>query len=220
MRTPSRWEGPSASTVSTRRHKLTARERIELLFDAGTFVEFGLLAHQHSMTGARHRAGSDACGRRRHGRRARRRPPRVLRRLRLHGHGGVDGHDRRAEGRPPAQEVDAQPAPDDLAARLRRRPHSGGGREHVCRQRRALLRAGPDERSRPAGGRDARTVRRRDRLHPGARGFRAHGQGDEQHVARRRAPGQSRNRRGDDRPRDGRQPDPLLHQRRRRPRGR
>ncbi len=32
--------------------KLTARERIELLFDAGTFVEFGMLAHQHSMTGA------------------------------------------------------------------------------------------------------------------------------------------------------------------------
>jgi acetyl-CoA carboxylase carboxyltransferase component len=34
------------------RHKLTARERIDLLFDPGTFVEFGLLAHQHSMTGA------------------------------------------------------------------------------------------------------------------------------------------------------------------------
>ncbi len=33
------------------RHKLTARERIDLLFDAGTFVEFGILAHQHSMTG-------------------------------------------------------------------------------------------------------------------------------------------------------------------------
>ena len=33
------------------KHKLTARERIDLLFDAGTFVEFGLLAHQHSMTG-------------------------------------------------------------------------------------------------------------------------------------------------------------------------
>jgi acetyl-CoA carboxylase carboxyltransferase component len=33
------------------RGKLTARERIDLLFDPGTFVEFGLLAHQHSMTG-------------------------------------------------------------------------------------------------------------------------------------------------------------------------
>jgi acetyl-CoA carboxylase carboxyltransferase component len=33
------------------KHKLTARERIDLLFDPRTFVEFGLLAHQHSMTG-------------------------------------------------------------------------------------------------------------------------------------------------------------------------
>jgi len=31
------------------RNKLTARERIERLFDPGTFEEFGLLAHQHSM---------------------------------------------------------------------------------------------------------------------------------------------------------------------------
>jgi acetyl-CoA carboxylase carboxyltransferase component len=31
--------------------KLTARERIDLLFDKGTFVEFGLLAHAHSFTG-------------------------------------------------------------------------------------------------------------------------------------------------------------------------
>jgi acetyl-CoA carboxylase carboxyltransferase component len=33
------------------RTKLTARERLDLLFDEGTFTEFGLLAHQHSMTG-------------------------------------------------------------------------------------------------------------------------------------------------------------------------
>ena len=31
--------------------KLTARERLALLFDPGTFNEFGLLAHQHSLTG-------------------------------------------------------------------------------------------------------------------------------------------------------------------------
>ena len=31
------------------RGKLTARERVALLFDEGTFEEFGLLAHQHSM---------------------------------------------------------------------------------------------------------------------------------------------------------------------------
>src|SRR5205807_6890416 len=31
------------------RSKLTARERIERLFDPGSFLEFGLLAHQHSL---------------------------------------------------------------------------------------------------------------------------------------------------------------------------
>src|SRR5205807_9945173 len=33
------------------RGKLTARERLALLFDPGSFVEFGLLAHQQSMRG-------------------------------------------------------------------------------------------------------------------------------------------------------------------------
>ncbi len=33
------------------RGKLTVRERIDLLFDPGTFVEFGLLAHQQSLRG-------------------------------------------------------------------------------------------------------------------------------------------------------------------------
>ena len=33
------------------RGKLTVRERIDLLFDTGTFVEFGLLAHQQSIRG-------------------------------------------------------------------------------------------------------------------------------------------------------------------------
>jgi methylmalonyl-CoA decarboxylase subunit alpha len=34
------------------RGKLTARERIDLLFDKGTFVEFGLLAHQQQVRGS------------------------------------------------------------------------------------------------------------------------------------------------------------------------
>jgi acetyl-CoA carboxylase carboxyltransferase component len=33
------------------KQKLTARERLDLLFDAGTFNEFGLLAQQHALTG-------------------------------------------------------------------------------------------------------------------------------------------------------------------------
>ncbi len=41
--------GAEAIAKQHGRNKLTARERIELLFDAGTFVEFGLLAHQHSL---------------------------------------------------------------------------------------------------------------------------------------------------------------------------
>ena len=41
--------GEAAIEKQHARTKLTARERLELLFDPGTFVEFGLLAHQHSM---------------------------------------------------------------------------------------------------------------------------------------------------------------------------
>jgi acetyl-CoA carboxylase carboxyltransferase component len=41
--------GEEAIAKQHGRNKLTARERIELLYDAGTFVEFGLLAHQHSL---------------------------------------------------------------------------------------------------------------------------------------------------------------------------
>jgi acetyl-CoA carboxylase carboxyltransferase component len=40
--------GADAIAKQHTRHKLTARERVDLLFDAGSFVEFGLLAHQHS----------------------------------------------------------------------------------------------------------------------------------------------------------------------------
>jgi len=43
--------GPEKVARQHERGKLTARERIELLFDPGTFVEFGLLAHQQSMRG-------------------------------------------------------------------------------------------------------------------------------------------------------------------------
>ena len=41
--------GEEAIAKQHGRHKLTARERLERLFDGGTFVEFGLLAHQHSL---------------------------------------------------------------------------------------------------------------------------------------------------------------------------
>ena len=41
--------GADAIARQHERNKLTARERIALLFDAGSFVESGLLAHQHSL---------------------------------------------------------------------------------------------------------------------------------------------------------------------------
>src|SRR5205823_9302775 len=43
--------GPEKVAKQHERGKLTARERIDLLFDPGSFVEFGLLAHQQSMRG-------------------------------------------------------------------------------------------------------------------------------------------------------------------------
>jgi acetyl-CoA carboxylase carboxyltransferase component len=43
--------GPEKVARQHERGKLTARERIDLLFDPGTFAEFGLLAHQQSMRG-------------------------------------------------------------------------------------------------------------------------------------------------------------------------
>ncbi|HEY8641854.1 MAG TPA: acyl-CoA carboxylase subunit beta [Candidatus Dormibacteraeota bacterium] len=43
--------GPERIARQHERGKLTVRERIDLLFDPGTFVEFGLLAHQQSLRG-------------------------------------------------------------------------------------------------------------------------------------------------------------------------
>ncbi|HMC43621.1 MAG TPA: acyl-CoA carboxylase subunit beta, partial [Acidimicrobiales bacterium] len=43
--------GPEKVGRQHERGKLDVRERLELLFDAGTFVEFGLLAHQQPMRG-------------------------------------------------------------------------------------------------------------------------------------------------------------------------
>ena len=43
--------GPEKVARQHERGKLTARERVDLLYDRDTFVEFGLLAHQQSMRG-------------------------------------------------------------------------------------------------------------------------------------------------------------------------
>ena len=44
--------GPERVAKQHERGKLTARERVDLLFDPGSFVEFGMLAHQQPLRGA------------------------------------------------------------------------------------------------------------------------------------------------------------------------
>jgi acetyl-CoA carboxylase carboxyltransferase component len=50
--------GAEAIAKQHGRNKLTARERVDLLFDAGSFVESGMLAQQHSMHVAQTQAGT------------------------------------------------------------------------------------------------------------------------------------------------------------------
>ncbi|HWO92484.1 MAG TPA: hypothetical protein VNP53_11015, partial [Methylomirabilota bacterium] len=43
--------GPEKIAKQKERGKLTVRERLDLLFDPNTFIEFGLLAHQQPVRG-------------------------------------------------------------------------------------------------------------------------------------------------------------------------
>ena len=117
-------------------------------------------------------------GRRRdHRLRQGRRPDGRRVRLRLHGDGRLDGHDRRAEGHPPARAGADQADPVHLAARLRGRADPGGGRLAVRRLRPPVPRGGGDERRDPAGRGADGALRRGHRLHPGPGRLRADGQG-------------------------------------------
>ena len=78
----------------------------------------------------------------------------------------------------------------------RRRPHPGGGRLALRRLRPPLPRGGRNVGRDPDGGGDDGPLRRRHRLHPGARRLRADGLRPGRDGARRPAPGQSRDRRG------------------------
>ena len=121
--------------------KLTARERLDLLIDDGTFTELGIHAGIHySVRGAR---GQGRAGRRRdHRLRQGRRPAGRRVRVRLHGHGRLDGHDRRDEGRAAARPGADQADPVRVAARLGRRADPGGGRLAVRRLRPPVPRGG------------------------------------------------------------------------------
>ena len=86
--------------------------------------------------------------------------------------------------------------PFDLAARLGRRPHPGGGRLALRRLRPPLPRGGRNVGRDPDGRGDDGPLRRRHRLHPGPLGLRADGLRAGRDGARRPAPDQSGDRRG------------------------
>ncbi len=82
--------GEEKIAVQHERGKLTARERIDLLVDAGTFVEIGIQAGPHFSQRAME--GREAPGRRRDHRVGERRRSSLLhRRLRLHRDGRLHG---------------------------------------------------------------------------------------------------------------------------------
>ncbi len=187
--------GEQKIALQHERGKLTARERIDLLVDEGTFVELGIHGRPHfsqrSMEGKE--APADGV---------------------ITGWGDVDG--RRCAiaaydftvmagsmgmtgelkvGR--LRELALQKRmPLHLAARLGRSAHPGGRRVAVRGLRPPVPRGGDDVGRHPAGGRDARPLRGGNRLHPGAVGLRADGGRPGRDGARGPAPDQGRDRRG------------------------
>ena len=166
------------------REKLTARERIALLIDAGTFVELGIHGRPHSAQRAMDGVEAPADGV-------------------ITGYGKIDGRLAAvcaydftvmagSMGMTGEIKVDAparagadQAHPVRVAARLRRRARAGGRRRDVRRLRAPLPRGGRGERGDPAGRRADGAVRRRHRVHPRSRRLRADGQGPRFDGARR-----------------------------------
>ena len=165
-------------------------------------------------------AGKDAAGGRRHHRLGRgRRPHGRDRRLRLHRDGRLDGHDRRAQGHAPSRDRAEAAHAADLAPRLGRRAHPGGGGLALRRLGPPLPRGGRDVGRRPDGRGDARPLRGGHRLHPRALGLRADGRRPGRDGARGPAPDEGRHGRGHLDGGPGRRQGPLPQVRRGRPRG-
>ena len=168
------------SSASTRCGKLTARERLDLLLDPGSFVELDAFV-THRATRLRPRRAARPRRRRRHRPRHHRRPARVRLQPGLHGLrrlavGGVrredlQGHGPRDEGR----------CADRRAQRFRRRADPGG-RRVARRLRRHLPAQRPRLGRRPADLGDPRAVRRRRRVLAGDDRLHGHGRGHELHV--------------------------------------
>ena len=198
--------------------KLTARERLALLIDEGTFTELGIHGRPHfsqkSMEGKEAPADGVITG---YGK--------VDGRLVavcaydftvMAGSMGMTGELKVTRLRELALQ---QADPVHLAARLRRRADPGGGRLAVRRLGPPVPRGGGDERRDPADRRADGPVRRGHRLHPRPGRLRADGQGPRLDGARRPAPHQGRDRRGRDPGGARRLEDPHQDLRRRRPRG-
>jgi len=126
--------GEEKIALQHERGKLTARERIDLLVDPGTFVEIGIQAGPHSSQRAMDGKDAPADG--------------VItgwgdvdgRRCAIAAYdftvmAGFDGDDRRVQGRAAARDGTAEADAADLAARLGRGADPGGGRLDVCRLR-------------------------------------------------------------------------------------
>ena len=211
--------GEEKIALQHERGKLTARERIDLLFDPGTFVEIG---HPRPAPLLPARDGGQGGARRRRDHRLgrRRRPPLLHRRLRLHRDGRLDGDDRRAQGRAAcARWRCSKRMPFIWLLDSAGRAHPGGGGVAVRRLRPPLPGGGRDVGRDPDGRGDARALRRRHRLHPGALRLRPDGRRPGRDGARRTAPDQGGDRRGHLDGGAGRRQGPLPQVGRRRPRG-
>ena len=136
------WAAPSGSSASAALGKLPVRERLDLLLDPGTFVEYG---HARRLTWTRASAtkgylAADGCvtgigeidGRRV-----------AVARLRLHrAWPGRWARSTSTRSTPHARARAAPAHPDGVAARLRRRAHPVDDRLDLRRRRRAVPRAG------------------------------------------------------------------------------
>ena len=201
--------GEDATERQHARGRLTARERIDRLCDAGSFREIEIVP---PAPGVRIRAGRAAAAYRRcdHGIRDGRRAEGVSVRARL-------PDLRRLAGRGPRAEDPQDHGPGGVGGRAahrperrRRRPDTGG-RHRACRVRRDIPAERAGLRRHPADQRDARAVRGRGVLFTRADRFRVHGPRDLQHVPHRAGCDPRGDRRGGQPGRPGRCRRALQH---------
>ena len=196
--------GRRAPRGAARKGKLSARERLDLLLDEGSFVEIDRFvvhrSHDFGLEEQRIYGDGVVTGLRPH-----RRPPRLrllagLHRLRRLAQRGVRREDLQGDG-----PRDAERRAGHRPQRLRRRAHPGG-RRLARRLRRHLPPQHARVRRRPADQRDPRSVRRRRGVLARDHRLHLHGAEDELHVrhrperredghARRRDDGGARRRR-------------------------